>query len=502
MADSQINTGTQPADVASSLWHGNSFDNAAYQKGEQKLLSDTEKVRKDEASVPLTKPPNITPAPDQKDYATNPMESFGSFAMVLATLGSAMTKRPLTNALNAGAEVMKAKNESNATAYKAAMDKWKIDSENSWKMADWEQKNFQDMREKYKDDMDGLNREAEIWAAMTKNPALDAAAKSGEVLQYMDNHQKALREGQKSTEAINQTHDNYNDMVEKYKKENNTDVVPLEKQHEFSRRASAEQVQIGKGNLASSAEHFDITKADLDDIYPGTGLTVRDVISSGQQYLHDKSVIARGGLSKADKEAIKNEASRQAALLGLSGADVVAMQAGTQADVSSLIKLQAQADASQSFERNALKQFDLAMSLAPKGTSEDVWPFINKWVQGGETALGNPDTPAYVEALLTGANEYAKITEGATGAAGSSVQSREMAKSIFPPSFTTDQIGNVVAVAKKGMANRVESYKDQLGDIKSRISGKPSKEPAAGGSAAGGSAAPKAGQVVRWDDWK
>lgn len=193
IVNGQPSSGTDLGALASSL-NGKTMDNKTYQKGELKLLDESEKVRKEGNEIPLAKPPVMAPAPDQKDYATNPMQSFGSFAMVLATLGSAMTKHPLTNALNAGAAVLNAKNAGDAAAYKSAMDKWKIDSDNSWKMADWEQKNFEDMRQRNKDDAEGLNRDAEIWAAMTKNPALDAAAKAGQVQEYMDNHAKAVEQ--------------------------------------------------------------------------------------------------------------------------------------------------------------------------------------------------------------------------------------------------------------------------------------------------------------------
>lgn len=191
-ASPQINTGTDLGALASSL-NGKQMSEATYQKGEASLIKESEKIRKEEKSILLSTPPKLTEAPDQKDYTANPMQTFGSFGMVLASLGSLMTRHPMTSALNSGAEVFKAKNAGDAAGYKNAMDKWKVDSENAWKMADWDQKNFENMRNKYKDDLEGLNREAELWAAATKNPALDAAVKAGQVQEYFDNHQKAVQ---------------------------------------------------------------------------------------------------------------------------------------------------------------------------------------------------------------------------------------------------------------------------------------------------------------------
>ena len=214
MAEPQINTGTSLDSVVGSLGSGKSMDTATYQKGEISLLKETEKSRKDESNISLAKPPELTKAPDQKDYTTNPMQTFGSFGMVIASLGSLMTRHPMISALNAGAEVFKTKAAGDAAGYKNAMDKWKVDSENAWKMADWEQKNFEDMRNKYKDDLDGLNREAEIWANMTKNPALDAAVKAGQVQQYMDSHKKAVEEMNDARENKGKKNDLYEGKLE------------------------------------------------------------------------------------------------------------------------------------------------------------------------------------------------------------------------------------------------------------------------------------------------
>ena len=59
--------------------------------------------------------------------------------------------------------------------------------------------------------------------------------------------------------------------------------------------------------------------------------------------------------------------------------------ADLKADTTSLTNLQKMTDSATSFEETASKNFDLALSLAPKGVPTDLGPWINSWVQSGET---------------------------------------------------------------------------------------------------------------------
>lgn len=69
---------------------------------------------------------------------TDPWQTFGSPAMIVASLASLFSRAPLTSALNAGGEVMKAQANKDAAAYQQAMDKFKTSMEQYWKLADYE----------------------------------------------------------------------------------------------------------------------------------------------------------------------------------------------------------------------------------------------------------------------------------------------------------------------------------------------------------------------------
>jgi hypothetical protein len=176
------------------------------------------------------------------------------------------------------------------------------------------------------------------------------------------------------------------------------------------------------------------------------------------------------GLSASSRIEVENEASRQRRAFGTSVEADLARAATVTADSRSLANMQKQADAAESFEATAKKNFQLAISLAPKGVPTNLGPFINRWVQNGSSMFGDKDVPPYVAALLTGADEYAKVMSGSTGAQGSTVDSRRTAAELFSGAYNVDQIKSVVeGVAYKDMDNRTASYTDALQAIRDRI---------------------------------
>jgi hypothetical protein len=162
------------------------------------------------------------------------------------------------------------------------------------------------------------------------------------------------------------------------------------------------------------------------------------------------------------------------------------------ADAGSLRNMTKMADAATSFERTASQNFDLALKLSKDAVPTEWGPWLNRWVESGQTQFGNEQVPAYVTAMLTAANEYAKIMSGSTGAQGSTVDSRREAAELFSPYLSNGQIERVVAVAKADMANRKASLYGQVDDIKGRLKSSGSGEPTATQGQPSPSPAPKA----------
>ena len=115
---------------------------------------------------PLPKQPDMTPF-TQKMPEADPMRQFGSLASGLAILAGSLTRTPLTTALNASAEAMKAIRTGDLMAYQDAKDRWKENTDLAIKNAEWAQKGYDNafalMKEKH----------AEGWAALKTVAALD-----------------------------------------------------------------------------------------------------------------------------------------------------------------------------------------------------------------------------------------------------------------------------------------------------------------------------------------
>jgi len=100
-----------------------------------------------------------------KGQTTNFPEMFGSAAMALAGLGSMLTRRPLVNALNAGAAVMKAYHQNDMEAAQKAFDEWKINTDNAIRLHQYEMETYNAIMAKHKNDAEAKRAEMTAVAA-------------------------------------------------------------------------------------------------------------------------------------------------------------------------------------------------------------------------------------------------------------------------------------------------------------------------------------------------
>lgn len=418
------------------------------EKRENENRKDAMSLVKDIERIPRPKPPELTEAPKSE---TTPMNGFGTAATFLATFGSMLTRRPLTNALNSSAEVMNAYKEQDTKKFEQAFNKWKIDTDNAWKMSNYQQ-------ELYK----GLLNEKELVAKIIAGANKDETTRMAIESKTLDAHLKALSA--------------------------NTDKLNLTKikQEEYERRIASGEDQTQaydeifnmtesklkeKKDLEKEKKNFDYKTAKSTDFYPGTSMTVGAVKEKAAQYRLDSTVLSRGGLSKDDKEAIANVASAMDEEEGRSGGDTVASQASYKADSHSLMNMQKMTDAAESYEDTAKLNFENALKLAKNGgIPSDFGPWLNKWVQQGDTALGDPNIPPFSAALLTGANEFSKVMSGSTGAQGATDSSRAEAASMFRGAYDYKTLDNVIKkVAYVDMDNRKKMLDGRIQLIKDRI---------------------------------
>jgi len=485
-ASPQINTGTDLGILASSL-NGKQMSDATYQKGEASLIRESEKVRKEEKDIPLAKPPELTKAPDQKDYTTNPMETFGSFGMVLASLGSLMTRHPMTSALNAGAEVFKAKSAGDAAGYKNAMDKWKVDSENAWKMADWDQKKFENMREKYKDDVEGLNREAELWAAATKNPALDAAVKAGQVQQYMDSHKKATEEMNDARENKQKKNDVYQGKLDEWLDKHLNDdgskkdvkEVPksvsaklfMDTENDWKQAKEGKLGGVGGGNLTD--EKYQEYKND-----PGFQAALKGYMHSGSISVALGASGGRLGNSYQEKAA----ALRRMAVEKDPDFDPAMAQFKYAGYKKELATVETQ-NGKISLASNILDSSIPSLIESAKKLNLGPSTSINALYNAAKKQFNSADFKNFSTQLRAATTDYAQFIGRGQG----TVHSDEESLKILNENMNTSSLEGFKDAVSVERANVQKGIDDTIGSIDSKVNGKPSKSD---------------NNVVHWNDLK
>lgn len=136
-----------------------------------------------------------------------------------------------------------------------------------------------------------------------------------------------------------------------------------------------------------------------------------------------------------------------------------------------------------SFEETANKEADLALQLMGKGAGTAAGPVLNRWIQGGRAATGNPDVTAFDTAITSLKGEYAKIMAGSTGAAGATDSARAEADRLLNKNLSPAQLRANIATMRKGMKNRIDSLNDEEGSIKKRLGG---GQPAPAAASTGG----------------
>lgn len=147
-----------------------------------------------------------------------------------------------------------------------------------------------------------------------------------------------------------------------------------------------------------------------------------------------------------------------------------------QANKASLGAIQKQFDAVNAFEETAGKNLDTFLKTAGKVVDTGS-PWINKPLRAIDSKLlGSADQAAFNAARQTAVTEIGKVLSSASGNGVLSDSAREEVQHLIGPDATMKQIVAAARILKQDMGNRKESYQDQIGAIRKRISGKPEGE--------------------------
>lgn len=289
MASPQVNTGTSLSDVTSSIYKP-AMDSA------NKFDKDTDEGIKKMESEKVPTPPQLTESPKPENYKSDPMEAFGSPVMWLATFGSLLTKQPLETALNSGAAVFKARTQSGVQDFKQATEKWKNDTENAWKMANYQQDLYKDV----------LNKdESELRARAV-------SAKDNVMIHMADAKMQGQlqRDRDRNAEKLQKNLQSQNYAMSKMDEAKAAGKSPQEQQEAyFTALGDVKAMESGKPNAKGApGADIDWAKADPKTVVPGAGMTVGAIKQAAEGILKTGSVTSAGlgyGWNPA-KQAVDN----------------------------------------------------------------------------------------------------------------------------------------------------------------------------------------------------
>lgn len=439
MVEPQINTGTPLSSVVSGMG-GKSIDTDTYQKGISNIQSNLENVREERKAIPSSAPPAMAPEPQLKDYQTDPMQTFGSFASVLATMGSLMTRRPLTNALNAGAAVMKAKSAGDYTAYQDAFSKWKVNTDNAWKMADWNRNQTKEMYDRLKDDQGTLMDELSVWSKATQDPTLEHSIRAGELQNLTTSREKTIDEIKKNRDLVELQHNLVTDKVNDWKQKNGvTDdsKVPPEIFHKAQLDAKREVETKGTASLIGGVTWTpDAIEKAADAVAGGLKLNV---------------AVPGYGKNNPNRDAVMNRIAEKYPDLDL--AQIEADYAGNISQSRSV----GTASGKLMLSANLLdKAIPLAREAVAKLDLTD-YPSINALENAAKTQVGNPEISAANTALQTVLSDYSALI-ARNGV--STDATRTAARELVNKNMANGQLNAVFDQMEKERANILEAVKD------------------------------------------
>ncbi len=148
----------------------------------KKLGDEAERTLKDEEDAfRRIEPLNLPKQPDQRDFQTDTLQSFGSMGMIFAQIASAFTHQPMINALNAGAASMNAIKANDAEAYKTAYEAWKDNTQLALDRHKMAHEEFEDIVAMHKDNLSALDAALQVHGAKYSDQIAMESVKNGNI---------------------------------------------------------------------------------------------------------------------------------------------------------------------------------------------------------------------------------------------------------------------------------------------------------------------------------
>ncbi len=218
-------------------------------------------------------------------------------------------------------------------------------------------------------------------------------------------------------------------------------------------------------------------QAPIEQRYPS------DILYAARRYRQTGEMpsLGMGVMGTLAKRQMLRAAEEMSRAEGGADADVL-KAASYKADKASLQQLQRYADNVNTFENTARRAWGTVETLMQQHPNalQNYGPWINQWIQTGRIAVGDgdEDVAPLAAAIMTALNETAKVTSGSlTGPLTDSARQEVGGKATI--NMDPKAILAVIHSAFiPDMENRRRGFIDQLGEIKGRIGGTGTPEPA------------------------
>jgi hypothetical protein len=146
-------------------------------------------------------------------------------------------------------------------------------------------------------------------------------------------------------------------------------------------------------------------------------------------------------------------------------------QLANKSSAQALTKLETTQNMVGAFEKNFIKNADIAQELSNKVDRTGI-PLVNKWVNAGKRSVaGDPDLAAFDASVKATVNEYAKIVGGGTGSSATAQGEIAKIESLLSAAQTTQQVNSVLSLMRRETANRMTAFEDQKRELKAGMVG-------------------------------
>ena len=201
MAEGDLATPSAPD--TSYVGGGSSFDSQlksgiksieGYTKRADKVIGELKGVRDDAktrlrdiaAKADTIQFPDLVATPEEPVYkGTDPAAAFGSTAMWLAVFGGMLSKRALTNSLNAAGGVMEAIQKRDADAYERDFKKWQIESKNAERLQQYQIDRHRAIMDNVHKDQSNILAEVQVEARAMGDELVAIHAQQGNVTEIL-----------------------------------------------------------------------------------------------------------------------------------------------------------------------------------------------------------------------------------------------------------------------------------------------------------------------------